>query len=123
MLGHLYQRIFARTKGLVSWQSNADQGLLAAAYGNLGLIERMNLDAAEGLQKKSLALHEALGRKGGMAIQYGNLGLIEHARGNLAAEGYHKQALEIDESLGNKEGIARHNGIASVATLRALHRL
>ncbi|MFN0131953.1 MAG: tetratricopeptide repeat protein [Phycisphaerales bacterium] len=90
-----------------------DDSWRAASYGNLGLIEqtRGNLDAAEAYLKKSLALHEKIGRPEGMANQYGNLGLIERTRGNLeAAEAYHKKSLAINEKLGRLEGMASQYG-------------
>ncbi|MGH8566008.1 MAG: tetratricopeptide repeat protein [Gammaproteobacteria bacterium] len=53
----------------------ADLGLI---YGTRGELER-----AEEMHKKSLAINEKLGRQEGMASVYGNLGVIYGTRGEL----------------------------------------
>ncbi len=63
------------------------------------------------MQRKSLELHEALGRKEGMANAYGNLGNLYEIRGELdRAEEMHRKSLEIEETLGRKEGMASDYG-------------
>ena len=82
-------------------------------YGNLGLIYRMRgeLDRAEAMHKKALAIDEKLGRQDGMANEYGNLGLLYQMRGELdRAEAMYKKALAIDEKLGRQEGMADQYG-------------
>jgi len=69
---------------------------IAAGTGNLGLIYRTRgqLDRAEEMHKKALAINEKLGRQKGMANQYGNLGAIYQTRGELdRAEEMHKKSL------------------------------
>ena len=86
---------------------------MAAVLGNLGLIYQTKgeLDKAEQMHKKSLAIEEKLGRLEGIARQYGNLGIIYQTRGELdKAEQMYKRALEIEEKLGRLEGIARQYG-------------
>jgi tetratricopeptide (TPR) repeat protein len=64
--------------------------------GNLGVIywTRGELDRAEEMLKKSLAINEKLGRQEGMAASYGNLGNIYWTRGELdRAEEMLKKAL------------------------------
>jgi tetratricopeptide (TPR) repeat protein len=90
-----------------------DQGLIAVATGNLGVIYRTrgDIDRAETMFRKSLALDEALGHKEGMAATYGNLGLIYRMRGDLdQAEAMHRKSLAIEEALGRKEGMAADYG-------------
>ena len=84
-------------------EARNDRALLAAAYGNLGLIyqTRGDLDEAEAMLKKSLAIEEALGRKEGMASDYGNLGLIYQTRGDLdQAEAMLKKSLGLFQEIG-----------------------
>ncbi|MDH3997309.1 MAG: tetratricopeptide repeat protein [Desulfuromonadales bacterium] len=78
----------------------------AAAYGNLGLLyaTRGELEQAEEMHRKSLAIEEALGCKEGMASDYGNLGNLDQA------EEMYRKALTIDEELGRKEGVAIQYG-------------
>ncbi len=63
-----------------------DEGWQAVANCNLGVIylTRGELVEAEKWHRKSLAIHERLGRQEGMAAAYGNLGLIYQTRGNVA---------------------------------------
>ena len=58
---------------------------MASDYGNLGVIFRTrgDLDEAEAMIRKALAINEKLGRREGMADNYGNLGLNYEARGDL----------------------------------------
>ncbi len=90
-----------------------DRGAVAAAYGNLGLIykTRGDLEQAESMHRKSLAINEKLRRKESIAIDYGNLGLIYQTRGDLdQAETMHRKSLAINEELGRKEGMASDYG-------------
>ncbi|MGI8426825.1 MAG: tetratricopeptide repeat protein [Actinomycetota bacterium] len=91
----------------------ADTADTAAAYGNLGVIYRTRdeLDRAEEMHKKSLAIEEKLGRQEGMASDYGNLEVIYQARGELErAEEMLKKSLAIEEKLGHQEGMANAYG-------------
>lgn len=88
-----------------------DQAAQAASYGNLGnvLQTRGDLDGAEAMHRKALAINEKLGRPEGIAKQYGNLGIVLRTRGDLdRAEAMHRKALEIEEKLGRREGMASH---------------
>ncbi len=90
-----------------------DEAVQAPVYGNLGLIYRTrgDLDEAERMHRKSLAIEEKLGRQEGMASDYGNLGLIYRTRGDLdEAERMLRRALEINEKLGRLEGMANQYG-------------
>ncbi|MFK7785900.1 MAG: tetratricopeptide repeat protein, partial [Crocinitomicaceae bacterium] len=65
---------------------------------------RGDLDGAEEMYKKSLAIEEKLGHLEGMASDYGNLGLVFQARGDLdGAEELYKKSLEIGNKSGFKE--------------------
>ncbi|MGH6887182.1 MAG: tetratricopeptide repeat protein, partial [Geminicoccales bacterium] len=67
----------------------AEQAAAAAREGYVeqarGVIYRMRgeLDRAEEMCKKALAINEKLGRQEGMANQYGNLGGIAKDRGDI----------------------------------------
>ncbi len=63
-----------------------DRGAQAHAYDGLSGVHmfRRELDEAERMSRKSLALEEALGRKGGVASDYGNLGIFYAMRDDLA---------------------------------------
>ena len=94
-------------------RTHAEPRYAAVTYGNLGLIHqsRGDLDEAERMHRKALAIEEKLGRLEGMAAEYGNLGLIHKTRGELdQAERMHRKALEIEEKLGRLEGMARQYG-------------
>jgi len=85
----------------------------AVLLGNLGLIYRRRgeLDGAEKMHKKALAIDEKLGRLEEMASDYNNLGLIYQTRGELdEAEKMYKKALAIHERLGLQEGMANQYG-------------
>jgi tetratricopeptide (TPR) repeat protein len=76
--------------------SDADRIWRALAYGNLGLIRDLSgdFDGAEELHKKSLAIHEKLGRCDGMAYVQNNLGILAKRRGGLEeAESLYRLAL------------------------------
>ena len=69
---------------------------------------RGELDRAEEMHRKALAINEKLGRQEGMAGDYGNLGLIYQQRGELdRAEEMHRKSLAIEEKLGRQEGMAQ----------------
>ena len=81
----------------------------AAVAGNLGNVyqTRGDLDQAEAMHRKSLAIEEKLGRLKGMAIAYGNLGIVYQTRGDLdQAEPMYRKSLAINEKLGHLEGMA-----------------
>ena len=85
----------------------------AAGYGNLGIVyqTRGDLDKAEEMHRKALALNEELGRKEGMANAYGNLGNVYETRGDLhKTEEMYRKALALHEELGGKEGMANAYG-------------
>jgi len=64
---------------------------------------RVELDRAEEMYHKSLAINDALGLKEGMATNYGHLGILYKTRGELdRAEEMYKKALTINEALGRK---------------------
>ena len=82
---------------------------MANQYGNLGILyqKRGELDRAEEMHKKSLAIDEKLGRQEGMASDYGNLGVFYQSRGEPdRAEEMHRKSLAIEENLGLQEGMA-----------------
>ncbi len=59
------------------------------------------------MQKKSLALNEALGIKEGIARDYGHLGNVYEKRGDYAlAETMHRKAKTLNEALDHKVGMA-----------------
>ena len=65
---------------------------------------RGDLDGAEAMYQKSLAINEALGRKEGMANQYGNLGIVYQTRGDLdGAEAMYQKAYFLFKELGSPE--------------------
>ncbi len=75
----------------------------AVVLGNLGIIygTRGDLDKAEEMLEKSLAINEKFDRLEGMARQYCNLGLIYYNRGELdKAEEMHEKSLAIEEKIG-----------------------
>jgi hypothetical protein len=62
---------------------------------------RGDLDGAEAMHRKSLAIEEELGRKDGMAAEYANLGSISEKRGNMAqACAQWRKALDIYAQMG-----------------------
>jgi tetratricopeptide (TPR) repeat protein len=82
---------------------------MAASYCSLGLIymDRGELDKAEEMHLKSLAIEKQLGHKEGMARQYGNLGLIYQTRGDLdKAEEMVRKALTLFEQIGMEHRVA-----------------
>ena len=91
-------------------ESSLDKGI---AYGNLGILYQIRgeLDRAEEMYLKSLAVSEALGHNEGMASQYGNLGNLYQTRGEFdRAEEMLLKSLAINEALGRKEGMANQYG-------------
>jgi tetratricopeptide (TPR) repeat protein len=93
-------------------EANRKSGNLAGQADNLynlGIVlqTRGDLDRAETMYRKALAIHEKLDLPEGMAGDYGNLGNVLHARGDLdGAETMYRKALAIDEKLGRLEGMA-----------------
>ena len=81
---------------------------MAIHYGNLGIVHatRGDLDRAEEMYRKALALNESLGRKEGMASLYGNLGNLYLTRGDLdRAEEMYANSLELFRQVGAKPKI------------------
>lgn len=81
---------------------------MAKTYSNLCAIygTRGDLDGAEEMQLKALALNEGLGRKEGMAIGYGNLGNIYRIRGDVPrAREHYEKALALFEQIGARPQI------------------
>ena len=67
---------------------------------------RGDLDKAEEMHLKSLAIEENLGRQEGMASDYGNLGMVYKERGDTQkARQYWQKALEIFKKVGMKPEI------------------
>lgn len=82
-----------------------NDGIQAAALGNLGVVAatRGDFAEAEAYYKQSLKLNQELGHKEEMAGDYHNFGVLAEARGDLAeAERYYEQALKIDLELQQK---------------------
>lgn len=70
-----------------------------------------NLFVAEGMFKKSLALHETLGSPAGVAASCGALGVIHGARGDLTqAEAMFRRSVALEEELGAVENLAADYG-------------
>ncbi len=94
----------------------------AVLYGNLGIVYRVRweLDKAEAMHRKSLAIDEQLGCKEGMANQYGNLGNVYQTRGELdKAEAMYQKSLVINQQLGCKEGMTKdYGGLGNVYQIR-----
>ncbi len=112
-LGDMEAAIQAFERVLALGNKVNDKVVVAAAYGNLGLVyfTRRKLEKAEEYHLKALAIEEELGRKEGMASSYGNLGLVYRTRGDLAkAEEFHLKALALNEELGRKKGMASDYG-------------
>jgi tetratricopeptide (TPR) repeat protein len=77
--------------------SASDRIWQAIAYGNIGLVREQSSDfgGAKEMHRKSLAIHEELGRPEGMAQVQINLGIIEKRQGHFArAEELFRLALE-----------------------------
>jgi tetratricopeptide (TPR) repeat protein len=90
-------------------QALGNNAVLAAVYGNLGVLLGMrgDLKQAEGMHRKALGLDERVGAKEGMAQDYTNLGVVHQIRGDLdQAEEMHLKALAINIELGRKKGVA-----------------
>ncbi|MDZ7712032.1 MAG: tetratricopeptide repeat protein [Rhodovibrio sp.] len=76
---------------------------MASGYGNLGNVywDRGDLEQAEAMYRKSLALNEALGCKEGMANQYGSLGNVHLERGDLdQAEAMYRKSIALFQEVG-----------------------
>jgi tetratricopeptide (TPR) repeat protein len=70
-----------------------------------------DLDRAEEMDRRALAINDQLGRREGMARAYGNLGNVYSTRGDLdRAEEMYRKSLAIDEQLGRREGMANQYG-------------
>ena len=99
-----------------------DEHIRAAVLGNLGIVmyARGDLDGAEAMYRKSLAIFEKLGRLEGMASQYSNLGAVQQTRGDLdGAEAMYGKSLEIYENLGRLEGMAsQYSNLGDVMVIR-----
>ena len=79
----------------------------------LGFLRHVigELDCAETMLQKALAIDKRLERRQETAKDYGNLALIYQTRGDLdRAEHMHRKALDIDEELGQLEGMAAGYG-------------
>ncbi len=93
------------------WRKAEAQQADACFNRALAHYKRGELDEAEQLYLKSLAINERFGRQEGMASAYGNLGVIYQDREELdKAEQMYRKALEIDERLGGPEGMANAYG-------------
>ena len=78
----------------------------ARACTNLGLIHQMRgeLDEAEAMQRRAIAIDRAIGDERGLARDLGNLALVPEARGELdAAEALYRESLAIAERIGARD--------------------
>lgn len=90
-------------------ESATDLRILFLAYDFYSRVG--DLDVAEQLCERRLALSGPDARNADSARALGNLGNVYQIRGALdRAEDMYLKALEIDEELGHKEGMARHYG-------------
>ncbi len=107
--GRLDQAMVYLMNAQVVAQRTGDDALLAAVYGNLGILlsSRSDLDGAEEMYRKSLEIDERLGRWEGLAADYSGLGHVRFARGDLhAAEEMYRRSLEIGQRLGREGALA-----------------
>ena len=117
-LGHLLRRVGQLSESEATYQhvlelAGHDSSWQSIALSGLGRIHRTRgeLDEAEILHKRALALNEKLGRKDGMATDLGRLGVIYWTRGELdEAEALYKGALALNEQQGREEGMAKELG-------------
>lgn len=89
----------------------------AAALYNLGILcsARGDIDRAEEIYLKALAIDERINRKSGMATAYGNLGGLYIERDQLdKAEEMLKKSLKLHREIANKEGEAINLGNLAV---------
>jgi tetratricopeptide (TPR) repeat protein len=78
---------------------------------------RGDLEQAEAMYQKALALDEALGHKEGMASDYGNLGNVYRIRGDLEqAEAMYQKALALFQQIGATPQVKQIQ-----ESLRAIH--
>ena len=104
----------SRRRVLALGNSTADEGVIAAATGNLGIVYRTrgDLTQAEQMYTKALTLNDQLGRKKGMAILHGNLGVLEKERGNIAAVCAHwRKAVELFRANGMPHMVEKHEAL------------
>jgi tetratricopeptide (TPR) repeat protein len=90
-----------------------DEAMKAVSYGNLGIIlkTRGDLDGAEAMHRKALAIDEELGRLADLSGHYGNLGVVLQARSDWnGAEAMHRKAMEIDKNAGRLDRLALDYG-------------
>ncbi len=76
---------------------------VAADYGNLGLnnMLRGDLQKAEEMYKKSLAIHKRLANKEGIAVNFMNLGEVCKQRGDIEmTKGYWEKGLGLYNKIG-----------------------
>lgn len=104
---------------IISWTNELVQtdnlylGNKSALFSNLGIALRIlgELDGAEEMHRKSLAIDEELGIKDRMACDYINLGIVMMVRGDWdGAETMYRKSLAINEGLGFREAMATDYG-------------
>lgn len=103
--------------GLAAAECQNDSSRIAMHAGHLGLIlhTRGDLDGAESMQRRSLALNTQLGKHEAVAANYGNLGAIMTTRSDLdASEAMYRRSVAIYKELQNESGIATQYGNLSV---------
>ena len=109
--------------GLDQRRGPAAEPDLAANCGNLGLVYRTlgQLDLAETMLRRSLALYEKLGREDQVATTYSHLGSLEIERGHAPnAKQLWSQALALYQKMGRQDTVRSLRGrIESLATARA----
>lgn len=104
----------------VEENSPADVARLAAATGQLGMIERreLNIEKARDLYKNALDLYLSVDNTEGMAACLFNLGEIEARLGNIqAARQMHLESLSLERRIGSLRGV-----LVSLSTLTTLSR-
>jgi tetratricopeptide (TPR) repeat protein len=83
---------------------------MVIAYGNLGSVyqNRGDLDQAEEMYEKALAISKEMGHKQAMAGQYCNLAALYEKRDDWARiEDYFEKALELYKEIGAEQKIAQ----------------
>ncbi len=103
-------------------QQVGDEEGLAIALHHLGMIvqERRDLDAAEQLYRKSLAISERLGNESSAAATFNQLGWVASQRGDLdEAEQCFRKSLAVSERLGiHSHAASTYHQMGWVAQLR-----
>jgi len=120
--GDLDSAFIALKKWLSLSGADNNTKLTAMALERLGILYQIRgeLDQAEEMCQKSLAINKTLGDKNGMAGNYNNLGNLYKIRGEIdQAELMYQKSLAVNEILGYKEGMAgTYNNLANLHLIR-----